>query len=132
MVTDGMTIPLCRRKSLATKVFTSAEGMRAVIFLNPAHEVSHHAVRQNAKMRRRPPFAGTTKSAPQYRDHAIGEGQAFGHYGDEIGQEFLAELRILALDRLELMRAQDIENAGDLGLDRRAARRMRDEAHFAD
>ena len=29
--------------------------------------------------------------SPQHRDHAVGEGQAFGHHGDEIGQQLLAE-----------------------------------------
>src|ERR1700686_877413 len=68
----------------------------------------------------------------QHRDHAVGKHQSLGHHGDEIGQEFLAEHRIFAFERLVLMRAQDIENARDLGLDSRAARRMRDQAHLAD
>jgi hypothetical protein len=49
MVTAGMTTPLCSRKSLATKVFTSAAGIGAVIFPNPMNEASQHAKGQNAK-----------------------------------------------------------------------------------
>src|SRR5205085_10258464 len=70
--------------------------------------------------------------SPQHRDGAIGEGQALGHHSDEIGEQLLAERRVFVPDDLELMRAQDIEDACDLGLNARAAPRMRDQPHFAD
>src|SRR6185369_3121350 len=57
---------------------------------------------------------------------------SFGHHGYEIGQQLLAERGIVDLERLELLRAQDVENARDFGLDGRAARRLRDETHLAD
>src|ERR1700676_1416632 len=69
---------------------------------------------------------------PQYRDHAIGEGQTFGHHRDEIGQQLLAERRIIGLDGFELIGAQRVESARDFGLDGCAAWRMRDQAHLAD
>src|SRR6202049_1870797 len=69
---------------------------------------------------------------PQYRDHAIGEGQTFGHHRDEIGQQLLAERRIIGLDRFELIGAEHVESARDFGLDGCVAWRTRDQAHLAD
>src|ERR1700719_2101574 len=71
-------------------------------------------------------------SPSQHRDHAVGEHQPLGHHRDEIGQQLLAEYRVFDLERFELMLVQDIKNARGLGLDGGAARRMRDQPHFAD
>src|ERR1700733_615342 len=68
---------------------------------------------------------------PEHRDHTVGEGQALGHHRYEISQQFLAKHRVFELEGFELLRAQDIKNARDLGLDSGAAWRMRDEAHLA-
>jgi hypothetical protein len=62
-------------------------------------------------------LGGCDALPPQHRDHAIGEGQALGHHGNEIGQELLAERWILGLDGFELVGAQHVENARDFGLD---------------
>ena len=43
--------------------------------------------------------------SPQHCDQAVGEGQPLGHYGNEVGQQFLAEQRVFVFESLELVRA---------------------------
>src|ERR1700723_1668358 len=59
MVTAGITIPLRRRKSRASKVFTSALSIGAFILLGPVKGISQHARGRNAKA-----GAGAVAAAP--------------------------------------------------------------------
>src|SRR5437660_5075770 len=117
MVTSGITTPLCRRKSRVVKVFTWESAV--AIFVSGMRKLFCSAFCRR-------------KLSAQYPDHAVGEGQALGHDGNEIGQELLAEHRLFPLERLELLPAQHIEDAFELGLDGGAARRLHDQPHLAD
>src|SRR4029078_3668729 len=129
MVKDGMTVPLCSRKSRVENGFGSAI---AVI-------ISAHLAGRDTSARAPPKRKGvhaprrtvTARLPSQHRDHAVSEGEALGHDGDEIGQQFLAQRRIVLLDRLELLDSQHVKGAGYLGPDRGAARGTRNEAHLA-
>src|ERR1700753_2429395 len=101
MVTSGITTPLFRRKFFVVKRFVSVP----VIFFASLFKWTHPTL------------------PSQHTDHAIGVVQTFGHDRDEIGQELLAEQRMVALDRLELLAAQHIKHALHFRLNRGAPRR---------
>ena len=61
--------------------------------------------------------ADVLRSALKNTDQAVRKTEPFGHDPDDIGEEGLAQRRLLAFDSLERGRVELIKNARRLGLD---------------